>query len=74
MFDDGALANPLAEGKLTQALGKTKIERMRDGGDTNGGTRSRWIGTVISAGAFRTGSNRDGGGSSGHNRFLLRKK
>jgi hypothetical protein len=74
VFDDRALADPLTEGELSQALGKPEIERVRDGSDADGSACSRWTLAVISGGTFRTGGDRDSCVSSGHNRFLLRKK
>jgi hypothetical protein len=66
VFYDGALANPLAESELPQPLRKTKIERVRYGGDADDCTCSWRILAVISTGTFRTGGYRDSGGSSGH--------
>ncbi|MGA3037197.1 MAG: hypothetical protein ABSE64_06895 [Vulcanimicrobiaceae bacterium] len=57
MFYDSALADPLTESELPQTLRKTKIERVRYGGDADDCTCSRWILAVISTGAFRTGGN-----------------
>ncbi|MGH7715789.1 MAG: hypothetical protein ACREML_07290 [Vulcanimicrobiaceae bacterium] len=68
MFDDCALADPLAESKLTQALGETKVERVGDSGDTDGRARRGRYGTMISAGAFWDNSG-NCGASSGHDRF-----